>query len=356
MKKLKLIESKKGITLIALVITIIVLLILAGVSIAMLTGENGILTQAKEAKTKTEIAQWEERIDLAIITVEGNKKYENVTINEIIEELKKQKIITNNNQVNITTGDITTNEPTYIIKGKLDKYLNKEYAPVEYDFGEIKNISVSLENSNIVDGMFVIQIISNENLVIGEAANNENGQFNLTELKQTYNKPGVYTYKVKQIINNQTDINYDTNIYTLTINVKDINGILVVEPENTPIIFYNSYAEFEEKSIVINASVVLTGGTLNANQFEFQLKDESGKIVDTVYNNQDGTIIFKQLTFNKAGVYKYTVGQVNKNEANYVYDTNVYEVVITVTNEDINISGNVVIFNNEYKNLETDAQ
>ena len=49
-------KNNKGITLIALVITIIVLLILAGVSIAMLTGENGILSQAQRAKTETENA------------------------------------------------------------------------------------------------------------------------------------------------------------------------------------------------------------------------------------------------------------------------------------------------------------
>ena len=53
-------RNSKGITLIALVITIIVLLILAGVSIAMLTGENGILTQAQRAKKETEEAQLEE--------------------------------------------------------------------------------------------------------------------------------------------------------------------------------------------------------------------------------------------------------------------------------------------------------
>ena len=53
-------KGKKGITLIALVITIIVLLILAGVSIAMLTGENGILTQAQNAKEETEEARIEE--------------------------------------------------------------------------------------------------------------------------------------------------------------------------------------------------------------------------------------------------------------------------------------------------------
>ena len=59
-------SKQKGITLIALVITIIVLLILAGVSIAMLTGENGILTQAQKAKEQTEKASEEEQRQLTI--------------------------------------------------------------------------------------------------------------------------------------------------------------------------------------------------------------------------------------------------------------------------------------------------
>ena len=56
MKGIRKKDNQYGITLIALVITIIVLLILAGVSIAMLTGQNGILTQAQKAKTETENA------------------------------------------------------------------------------------------------------------------------------------------------------------------------------------------------------------------------------------------------------------------------------------------------------------
>ena len=58
--------NNKGITLIALVITIIVLLILAGVSIAMLTGQNGILTQASNAKSDTAKAEIAEKVNLAI--------------------------------------------------------------------------------------------------------------------------------------------------------------------------------------------------------------------------------------------------------------------------------------------------
>ena len=58
-------KQNGGITLIALVITIIVLLILAGVSIATLTGENGILTSANDAKRETEEAAEQEESDLA---------------------------------------------------------------------------------------------------------------------------------------------------------------------------------------------------------------------------------------------------------------------------------------------------
>ena len=59
-------KQERGITLIALVITIIVLLILAGVSIAMLTGENGILTQSQNSKVKSNDAETAERINMEL--------------------------------------------------------------------------------------------------------------------------------------------------------------------------------------------------------------------------------------------------------------------------------------------------
>lgn len=59
-------KNNKGITLIALVITIIVLLILAGISIAMLTGNNGLLTKANDAKSETSKAEVIERINMEL--------------------------------------------------------------------------------------------------------------------------------------------------------------------------------------------------------------------------------------------------------------------------------------------------
>ena len=73
-------KNNKGITLIALVITIIVLLILAGVSIAMLTGENGILTKSSKAAADTLVAEAKERatVDIAAQYADYlDNKYEN---------------------------------------------------------------------------------------------------------------------------------------------------------------------------------------------------------------------------------------------------------------------------------------
>ena len=66
-------RNNTGITLIALVITIIVLLILAGVSIAMLTGQNGILTQAQNASTQTEIAEAKEKAQMDIMAWQSER-------------------------------------------------------------------------------------------------------------------------------------------------------------------------------------------------------------------------------------------------------------------------------------------
>ena len=83
--------EKRGITLIALVVTIIVLLILAGVSIATLTGDNGILTRAQDAKEKTEEASDIEKIRLAISEAQiGENGYQELNMANFQEALNNQ--------------------------------------------------------------------------------------------------------------------------------------------------------------------------------------------------------------------------------------------------------------------------
>ena len=83
-------KQNTGITLIALVITIIVLLILAGVTIATLTGENGILTQATNAKEKNNSARAEEEVALALSNLKIEESIKDMTQSEKTAFLKKE--------------------------------------------------------------------------------------------------------------------------------------------------------------------------------------------------------------------------------------------------------------------------
>ena len=98
MEKLK---KTNGITLIALIVTIIVLLILASVSISMLTGDNGILVQAKKAEEETEIANEKEAIQLEMINKEINNKKEYIG-----EELKDRTLANGDNWKIVSINDI----------------------------------------------------------------------------------------------------------------------------------------------------------------------------------------------------------------------------------------------------------
>ena len=94
LEKIKLLESR-GITLIALVITIIVLLILAGVSIATLTGNNGILSQAQKASKETKIAEEKEQIGLAWNGATAVKQAQGAITASDIESQLSQNGVTN---------------------------------------------------------------------------------------------------------------------------------------------------------------------------------------------------------------------------------------------------------------------
>ena len=121
-------EANKGITLIALIITIIVLLILAGVSITILTGENGILKQATNARNENLEASLKEEVQLAL---QNRKIEEELGKNKSLkEELEKgingnkivEEIYEFTDVYYVTKNDksITVYEDGTIIEGKID--------------------------------------------------------------------------------------------------------------------------------------------------------------------------------------------------------------------------------------------
>lgn len=112
MKRIEnILKNKNGITLVALVITIIILIILAGVSLNMLLGENGLIERTKTAKQETLIAQYKEKIDLVKAEV-GVKNEGNVTLNNLNDELNTttNKDWVNNTEVTESLIKLTTND------------------------------------------------------------------------------------------------------------------------------------------------------------------------------------------------------------------------------------------------------
>ena len=104
-------KEAKGITLIALVITIIVLLILAGVTIATLTGDNGILTQANDAKTNTNNSKIKEQIQLEAVASLGTDG-----------KLDKERLIKKLNNIKGIEGVPDNTDYTFPLKVTLNNY------------------------------------------------------------------------------------------------------------------------------------------------------------------------------------------------------------------------------------------
>ena len=111
-------KGEKAITLIALVVTIVIILILAGVTINMLLGENGIIKQATNAKEKTELPGLKEQVELEVLALNMNQN--DFTSSEVIDKLVEsgilesdRKTFTNNSNYTLSTnGDILHNGNT----------------------------------------------------------------------------------------------------------------------------------------------------------------------------------------------------------------------------------------------------
>ena len=142
MNEMKKLKKNNGITLIALVITIIVLLILAGVSISMLTGDNGILMKAQRAKDVTQISSEKEALQLTMI----NKKLSEDEKYNIWEELIDRTLANGDNWKIISINETKQIYGTgwyYIPKGtSLENYgeTKREWL-INYSTGEVMELT-----------------------------------------------------------------------------------------------------------------------------------------------------------------------------------------------------------------------
>ena len=128
-RPLQVIKSNFAITLIALIITIIVLLILAGVTLNMVMGENGIFGKANNAKDKTEVAQYEEELRICVLELQADAAANGTTFNmDTIKEkfLEKVKEVENTADIEFPTEESETRLDG-IYKG-YEFYIDDKYA------------------------------------------------------------------------------------------------------------------------------------------------------------------------------------------------------------------------------------
>ncbi len=176
-------NKEKGITLIALVITIIVLLILAGVAIATLTGDNGVLTKAASAKEKTERAEVIENAKLDILGIQSDRNGKLTTgdLKGVLDKYFKDV------PEEITADDIATLE----LKTKDEKHTIKVS---EIYNGKLEGTSGAMSVSDLNVGDYVKY---GDKLTSQTYVTNSNGEPNTGyETSQTFNTNTTTLWRV----------------------------------------------------------------------------------------------------------------------------------------------------------------
>ena len=112
----------------------------------------------------------------------------------------------------------------------------------------------------------------------------------------------------------------------------------------------------QEVSVTIEGTKVLEGKELISGMFSFELLDESGKVLQTVTNDANGSIKFETINYDKVGTYKYKVREVNGTLEGISYDEKEFEVIVNVSDDgngqleaEVNYPNKQPIFTNSYK-------
>lgn len=251
-------KENEGITLIALVVTIIVLLILAGVTIATLTGDNGILTKTNEAKEQTEIGKEKEIVKLATTAV--------ITTNNAIDKDSLQS------ELNKTAGDKKTE--VYNYNQKLQVYFTDSKRYYEID----GNSNVELINVTNGEKKINIKCINSKNEVLKE--------IELVTLNDNYliEAPEIERYESSENNFSKTITN-DTEI--------DILYYYVIQKEDIVFTGLNSSGNITENESEIK-SYMIGDGSLNSKNalkstiaYDFVLyvpEEYNGKAVNKIGN------------------------------------------------------------------------
>ena len=255
--------------------------------------------------------------------------------------------------------------PTTGANGKNITFTN-HYSPknVGYSISGVKNIvNTDTATSRVPqDGEFKFQLnavsahdsggnaISMNDMPM--PAGSQNGTVTVTNKgsgftfgQMVYTMPGVYTYHVKELAGTDKTIGYSTQEYDVTVTVTDNGGMLAAtaDSQTNDIRFDNTYTP-TPVDVTVKADKHLTGRALNDGEFTAELKDMDGNTLqskrfkrttgsEAKADEGDGTLTFDKLTFDKTGIYKYTVDETDTQLGGVTYDTTSHTVTVTVTED-----------------------
>ncbi len=226
------------------------------------------------------------------------------------------------------------------------------------------SIDKDLTGRDLRDGEFSFELLEGGE-VIATGSNDAKGKVTFSRI--TYTEPGNHTYTVREVKGSAGGVTYDDQLYTVYTTISDngdgtlsakhqviamITDNEAVPAEKNAITFSNKY-KAAPTSVTVGAVKKLEGKALEAGQFTFQLKDADGKVIAEAKNDKTGAVIFDTVKFKEAGVYEYTVSEVNDKQANIKYDEHVYKIKVTVTDDGsgtltAEVSDDSIVFTNHY--------
>ena len=187
--------------------------------------------------------------------------------------------------------------------------------------------------------------------VVATAKNAADGTVTFKEIE--FETAGDYTYTITEKAGSEKGVTYDTAKHEVKVKVTDNGeGKLVAAVTGNNPTFTNTYKAAPAKE-TITAKKVLNGKELEADKYEFELK-KGEEVVATAKNAADGTVTFKEIEFETAGDYTYTITEKAGSEKGVTYDTAKHEVKVKVTDNGAGqlvaaVTGNNPTFTNTYK-------
>lgn len=205
------------------------------------------------------------------------------------------------------------------------------------------------------DGEFTFALTSHDGAPMPEGSKDgvktvANTGTGFTFGRMDYDRPGTYVYTVTEQAGRDPTIGYSTQAYDVTVTVTDQGGMLsaTADRQATDVRFDNTYTP-TPVDVTVKADKHLTGRDLNDGEFAAELKDSDGNLLQakrfarvprdaqsdkaTNVREGEGTLEFDKLTFDRAGVYTYTVTEQDGNLGGVTYDRTVHTVTVTVTED-----------------------